>query len=381
MKQTYLTKMSALSLLLLAALVGVFAPTAATAAPAAGPYDAAVQKAAAWTLGQQQPDSSFPGFGVGSTADAIYGLTAAARTPVAESGVLPLGFLAGKAKDYAKTPGAAAKLILAQVAAGPALDLHNFGGVDLLKVITDSYDAATGHYGKDVTGQALAILALSATGKEVPGAALNWLVGAQAADGGWAFDGAKEAGKADTNTTGLVLQALAGHGNTRFIGGQALTYLHAQQNADGGFAYQKAPDAASDSNSTALVIMGLRAAGENPAGASWRQGGKSPLDLLLSLQNTDGAFRYQAGQADDNAGATYQALPALAGAVLPVRYSDYLANGQPTHLPGGTGGTGNPYPGMPATGAGADPLPVALAILALALLAGGSRLRTRRVAR
>ncbi len=378
MKQTYLTKLSVLSLLLMA-LVGIFAP-AAIAAPAAGPYDAAVKRAADWTLGQQQPDSSFSGFGVGSTADAIYGLTAAARTPVAESGVLPLGFLAGKAKDYAKTPGAAAKLILAQVAAGPLGDVHTFGGVDLLKVITDSYDAATGHYGKDVTGQALVILALSATGQAVPGPALDWLVGAQAADGGWSFDGTKEAGKADTNTTGLVLQALAGHGSTR-SNAPALTYLHAQQNADGGFAYQKGPGADSDSNSTALVIMGLRAAGEDAAGASWRQGGKSPLDLLLSLQNASGAFRYQASQADDNAGATYQALPALAGAVLPVRYSDYLANGQPTHLPGGTGGTANPYPGMPATGAGADPVPVALAILALALLAGGSRLRTRRVAR
>ncbi|MDQ2806361.1 MAG: terpene cyclase/mutase family protein [Chloroflexota bacterium] len=380
MKRTYLMKMSALSVLLLATLIGGFAPVAA-AAPVAGPYDAAVKTAADWILGQQQPDSSFPGFGVGSTADALFGLTAAARTPVAESGVLPLGFLAGKAKDYAKTPGAAAKLILAQVAAGPALELHNFGGVDLLKVITDSYDTASGHYGKDVTGQALVILALSATGQNVPGPALDWLVGAQATDGGWAFDGSKEAGKADTNTTGLVLQALAGHGSTRSSGGQALTYLHAQQNADGGFAYQKGPGADSDSNSTALVIMGLRAAGEDAAGASWRQSGKGPLDLLLSLQNPSGAFRYQASQADDNAGATYQALPALAGAVLPVRYSDYLANGQPTHLPGGSGGTANPYPGMPNTGGGADPVPVTLAILALALLAGGSRLRTRRVAR
>ncbi len=379
MKQTFLTKMGAAGLLLLVAVLGMVLPVAA--APTLGPYDAAVKKAADWTLGQQQPDSSFPGFGVGSTADALFGLTAAARTPVAENGVLPAGFLAGKAKDYAKTPGAAAKVILAQVAAGPALDLHNFGGVDLLKVITDSYDATSGHYGKDVTGQALVILALSATGQQVPGPALDWLLGAQAADGGWAFDGAKEAGKADTNTSGLVLQALAGHGPTRFIGGQALTYLHAQQNADGGFAYQKGPGAESDSNSTALAIMGLRAAGENPAGTSWQQGGRSALDLLRSLQNADGAFRYQATQADDNAGATYQALPALAGAVLPIRYSDYLMNGQPTHLPGGTGGTANPYPGMPNTGAGMNPLLVALALIAAALLAGGSRLRAHRVTR
>ncbi|HMA37075.1 MAG TPA: prenyltransferase/squalene oxidase repeat-containing protein, partial [Chloroflexia bacterium] len=255
--------------LALAALLLAGAP-GATAAPAAGEYDAAVQKAATWIVGQQQADGSFPGFGVGSTADAIYALAAAGRDvrAVAKNGVTPIGFLTTKAKDYAKTPGAAAKLLLALATARDSTDPHNFGGVDLLQVIDNGYDAASGHYGKDVTGQALVLLAGKALNQPVPPAAVDWLVKAQAVDGGWAFDGSTDAGKADTNTTGLVLQALAAaHAGNATVVQKALAYLHAQQEADGGFAYQKGPGNASDTNSTALVAMGLQAAGESPDGA------------------------------------------------------------------------------------------------------------------
>src|SRR5690349_5926386 len=131
-------------LLGLAALLVLSGP-AALAAPARVEYPAAVQKAADWISGQQQPDGSFPGFGVGSTADALYALVAAghAGDPHASNGASALDFLASKAADYAKTPGAAAKLVLAIAASGESRDPHDFGGVDLLKVITDGYAAGS----------------------------------------------------------------------------------------------------------------------------------------------------------------------------------------------------------------------------------------------
>ncbi|MGI8587949.1 MAG: prenyltransferase/squalene oxidase repeat-containing protein [Chloroflexia bacterium] len=356
-------------LLVVVALLMALAP-AASAAPARGAYDAAVQKAAAWVVLQQQPDGSFPGFGVGSTADAIFGLVAAGRSDAvgARAGKPgALDYLAAKAKDYAKTPGAAAKLLLALAAVGQQGKASDWGGVDLLKVINDSYDASNGHYGKDVTGQALVLLADKATGQTPPQAAVNWLLGAVAADGGWAFDGSTDAGKADTNTTGLALQALAAAGqNGSPVLHKGLNYLSAQQNSDGGFAYQKAPDAASDANSTAMVVMGIRAIGENPADASWKQNGVGPLDFLASLQNADGALRFQAAQPADNAGATYQAIPALAGLVLPIPPA---AGGAPS---------GGPVPGMPTSGAGNGLLlPLAALLAAGVLMLGGRRLRRR----
>src|SRR3954447_12031057 len=105
------TRLAAL-LLGLAACSLLLAPVA-QAAPARI-YDEVAQ-AANWVAGQQQPDGSFPGFGVGSTADAMIALAAAARNTVQRppaGGASNLDFLASKAADYAKTPGAAAKLIL-----------------------------------------------------------------------------------------------------------------------------------------------------------------------------------------------------------------------------------------------------------------------------
>jgi hypothetical protein len=359
----------------MAALLAAVVP-AAPVARAAGAYDNAVQQAAGWGAGQQQASGSYPGFGVGSSADAVIALVAAGHSNPNSAGTKrALDYLTAQAAGYAKTPGAAAKLILAfDAATGATADMHQVGGVDLEQVITGGYDAATGQYGKDVTGHALSILALTDLGRPLGAQALDWLRLGQGSEGGWAFDGSKGPGSADTNTTGLVLQALAAAGaKSDPVVPKALTYLHGQQNSDGGFAYQKGPDAASDSNSTGMVVMGLIAVGEDPA--AWQQGGAGPLDFLVHLQNASGALRYQAAQAEDNGGATYQAIPALAGLALPLPHS--LAAGTAPVIAPAPGGT--PAPGMPTTGNGPDPaIPVGLLLAGLVLVVSGRRLAARR---
>src|SRR5512140_2653969 len=110
----------------------------------AAPHDPpVVANATLWVQSQQKADGSFPGFGVGSTADAVLALVAGSRPddiPAATA------YLASQAPTYAKAPGAAAKLILALDASGQGSKATNFGGVNLVKVIQDSYDPATGHY-------------------------------------------------------------------------------------------------------------------------------------------------------------------------------------------------------------------------------------------
>ena len=59
----------------------------------------------------------------------------------------------------------------------------------------------------------------------------------------------------------------------------------------------------------------LLAAGEKLH--AYAKQGSTPLDRLLAFQNKSGAFRFQDSQADDNAGATYQAVPALLGQTFP----------------------------------------------------------------
>jgi hypothetical protein len=348
----------ALGLLALALALLAGSLAAPAAAQTAGTQ--AADRALAWMKGQQQADGSFPGFGPGSTADAIFAIAARGQSVAGYTvgGTSPLDFLATKVPDLTKTAGGAAKLALAvQVAGG---NPRSFGGADLTSIIDAQLDQATGHYGQDVTGQALVILAYLSMSQLLHPKAYEWLVAQQGPEGGWSFGGDKSPGAADTNTTGLALQALGA--GTRGVFdtaiARALAYLRTQQNADGGFPYsQTDPNSnASDANSTAMVILGLVAVGQDPAGAGWARGVQTPAQALAAFQNPGGAFRYQAALPDDNAGATYQAVPALLHRPLP--------------LQGGL----SPAPGMPTTGA-ADPAALWPLSVALGLLVGGVLLR------
>jgi hypothetical protein len=358
--------------LLLAGLAGSLLPAGATGTPAPNP--AAADKALAWMRAQQGADGSFPGFGAGSTADAVYAFAARGvdSNTVTNGGKSPIDYLASKAGDLTKTAGGTAKLALAVALAGH--DPRNFAGLDLSNTINSFVDPATGHYGTDVTGQALVVLALVAMQNAGHPQTFDWLLAQQGPEGGWAFGGDQKPGAADTNTTGLVLQALASVSARPSFQPQidkALAYLHTQQNADGGFPYaQGDPNgSASDANSTALVVMALVAVGEDPAGAAWSQAGHTPAAALLTFQNAGGAFRYQMDQPDDNGGATYQAVPALLQRALP-----FAPVAPPTSVPP----TGIPTPGMPTTGTPA-PAPLWPLGVALAVLAGGLWLRRRAV--
>ena len=84
----------------------------------------------------------------------------------------------------------------------------------------------------------LPLIALTAAGEEIPDAALEPLRAAQGNDGGWAFDGSTTAGAADSNTTALVIQALvaAGHGDDPMVD-RGLAFLSTLLVPDDGFAY------------------------------------------------------------------------------------------------------------------------------------------------
>lgn len=353
----------AAGLIALASFVGV----GVGVAHAQTTYTDAAQKALTWVKTQQQPDGSFAGFGAGSTVDALLAIVAAGQDPAAwaSGGNTPLDFLRSKAGELAKTPGGAGKLLIVVGALGQ--DPMSFGGVNLVDAVNGSYDAGTGHYGKDAIGHAFAILGLTAAKQQVPAKSIDFLKSTQTSDGGWAFSGDTKAGGADTNTTAVVVQALvaagaAGPDNSLTVK-MAVTYLVSQQNADGGFAYQKndPTNNESDVNSTAYVAQAMHALGNT---TMYEQAAK----FMASLQKPDGAFQWKKSEPDDNAGATYQAIPALLGATLAQPSAPPSGGGQPE--------PGTSEPGMPSTGSGTDEAVPALA--ALAMLAVGSGLAARR---
>lgn len=353
---------------ILLALIASLLMLTITPALAAEDPSAAAQSALGWLVSRQMNDGSFPGFDTGASADAVFALVAAGADPngVLKNGASPVSYLGTQASTYAtKSAAAAGKLTLAVVAAGK--DPRDFGGQNLIGLLLKGYDAKTGRYAADVTGQTFALLALASAGQPIPQPAIDALIVQQLPDGGWSYDGSAATGS-DTNSAALAVQALVAAGARGEALSKALAYLKSQQNADGGFPYSKASSFGTDSdaNSTAFVIQALAAAGEDPR--ALKQSGGDPLSALLKLQNPNGALRFQATLPDDNDLATAQAIPALLLKPFPLKRVS-LPQVQPAPALA-------PMPrALPSTGGA--PQSAWLAAAALILLVAGRLLKVR----
>ena len=273
--------------------------------------------------GQQSgSDGSIP---VGASTDAVseeyaIGAAAAGYDPNAlrhGAGPSVMAYLAAHAASACAAAGACGELLQAVAAAG--LNPASFGGVDLLTTLNGFYAAATGVFGDgEAFTQTLAIQGLVAAHQPVPAAALRHLVAAQDSDGGWDFKLIKnDTGfdTSDTNSTAMVLMALDAAG-MHSRDGSALAWLHTQQDlTSGGFPYQAG--SGTDPDSTALVLQALLATGQNPDGPAWAPGGHAPLAELIATQNSDGGFAFPGNPAPDPF-TTAQVPPALERARLPV---------------------------------------------------------------
>ncbi len=364
------------------ASLGAIIVFALTVSPLHAQVSDAAARAVAYIRAQQQPDGSFAGFGAGSTADAVYAL-AAANVNVAEvtqNGNSAITYIRSQAQAASQNVGLSAKLAIALLLAGqsPSTPEANF-----IAAIEQGFDPQTGRYGADVTAHAYAMIALVAAGEDLEPAAADALKALQLEDGGWSYDGTAATGS-DTNTTGLVIQALvaAGQRDSDAVR-RAIDYLRAQQNDDAGFPYSQASQFgnASDANSTALAIQGLIAAGEDLN--AWAKNGTTPTQRLLQFQNASGAFRYQDAAPEDNALATYQAVPAVLGVTLPLQeIAVALPAPQPVESPAPApveSPAPRPEPIIPPAlpDTGAVVLVPAFAIAALGLMLAGVFVRRR----
>ena len=344
---------------------------------AAAPALAAADTAAAleYLRTQQNADGGFgsgfsPDSSLSSTADAVLAIVAAGGDLAAfdKGGNTALTYLAAQAPSAA-TGGDLAKLILAATAAGE--NPRQLGGVDSVAKL-EALIGASGRIGSATDtffGHCLAVLALKSAERPIPPAAVGVIKISQQEGGGWAWDGSA-ATAADTNTTAVAVQALAAAGEAPSPIAQAMSYYQGIQNEDGGWPYQSPSSfgTATDANSTAVTIQAILAAGQDPAGAEWTTAtGQTPVAALEALQNSTGAFAWQATVRDDNLLATVQALPALAGRPFPVAMMDV-----------GPAATPPPPDTLPLTGGPAMNLAVPLILAGLGLASAGYALRRKR---
>jgi hypothetical protein len=262
----------------------------------------------------------------GSSTDAVseqyaIGAAAAGYDPKAlrhGTGPSVMTYLSTQAASACATAGGCGLLIQAVVAAH--LNPNAFGGVNLVTKLKGMY--STGVYGDgEAFTESLAIQGLVAAGQTVPAAAVHHLVAAQDSDGGWDYllikddpNSGTNFDTSDTNSTAMVLMALnaaGAHGRNA----SGLAWLHTQQDSDGGFPYQAG--AGTDPDSTALVLQALLATGQNPAASAWAPGGHSPLAELIATQDAGGGYTFP-GSSGPDAFTTAQVPPALARAPYPL---------------------------------------------------------------
>lgn len=182
----------------------------------------------------------------------------------------------------------------------------NYHGRNLLQELT-SKQQQNGSFGGSINNTVWAIIALDEAGvsynKEK---AVEYLISQKKSDGGFALSGTA----GDPDITGEVLLALSKHrdraGVNNAIHG-AIDFLKNAQLESAGFTSW----GSENSQSSARVITGLLAVGENILDVEWQKEDKTMIDALAAYLLPNNSFKFSSS-GNTNPMATRQALRALA---------------------------------------------------------------------
>jgi hypothetical protein len=240
---------------------------------------------------------------------------------VSTAGNSMLDYLASQAISFTHDitgtlfPGRAGLLLSAITLVGE--NPSDFGGMDLLGELEESFQPETGAYSttakQDFTSgqasdlsQAWVFLGLSLANENVPDEASQYLIQSQAADGSWGFG--------DPDTTALVVTALLSGEKVNVqdqVVQKALQFFHDTQLSNGGWRPSWDTDPL-NADSTGWILQALISAGEDPSGESWKVEQGDPVQALIDLQKPDGSI----GGTYANTYSTAEAIIGLSGVPL-----------------------------------------------------------------
>jgi len=216
---------------------------------------------------------------------------------------------AASSTDYSRT-------LLAIAAADE--DPTNFGGRDFVALLEATYDGT--QIGDDslLNDDFFGVMGLIAAGEspssETIANSVTFIKDNQNTDGGWSWGVGQDS---DVDDTAAAIMALIATGEPQgsTVIADALAYIKSTQVDSGGFESWGSTNSATDS----WGIGGIVAAGQDPTSTDWTSGtGNTPVDDLVSFQNPDGSFNWQAETPSNKALMTAYAIPALLGEPYPV---------------------------------------------------------------
>ncbi len=142
--------------------------------------------------------------------------------------------------------------------------------------------------------------------------ALDYLLKAQYADGGYGLSATGSSG--DTDITGMALLALGQYQGQSAVDAaieRAKELLKNRQLDNGGFDSVGTWGSGDNSNSLSTSVSGLVAAGDDVLSAKWQNSGNTVIDAYARFQQNSGSFKWKVTDNATNRMSTEQALVAL----------------------------------------------------------------------
>ncbi|NJP07297.1 MAG: hypothetical protein HC837_17595, partial [Chloroflexaceae bacterium] len=227
--------------------------------------------------------------------------------PTSSTGATMVDYLESIAPTYARSASTTGKLIAGIVAAGE--NPRNFAGVNFVSRLNGYYNPTTGQFDGSFWDSEWGILGWHAAGEPIPDAARQAYADEALPSGCFAGFG----GIATGDDVGMALMALAAAGEPldSSVIQDAIDCARDTLWADNG-GFIDGMDQA-NTKSTALMIMGLQAVGEDPSSAAWTIGTPpiNPYNFILNLQQSDGSIWWAPGTPGSPLLSTHQAIPAL----------------------------------------------------------------------
>jgi len=234
------------------------------------------------------------------------------------SGNRPIDFLQEQGvawvnQEETESPGfnvARAGQLLTAIAAANE-NPRDFGSnsVDLVYELNTYYDPKTAAYGQatsdNVIDQVWAMIGLSSNNIDIPVDAADWLISAEKDDGSW-----DDGFGSFLDTTPLALLALISSDHAERVSSSiqsGIDFMAQNQQPDGG--WQSEWDTSTNANTTGVILQVISLLGQNPSDENWQKTDGNPTTALLAIQQENGVFGFDFG----NAYSTADAIVGLSG--------------------------------------------------------------------